>query len=139
HITTAIERWTTFLRRAGEYKRSTLPATLSCDPAIVQAMESLEKMHLSDEEYELYEGQLKWLRDEAGALEKKGIVAYESGHQDGKQEGLEQGIEQGIEQGSEKEKAVIARNLLLEGLEVSLVAKATGLSIEEIEALKATQ
>ncbi len=25
HITTAIERWTTFLRRAGEYKQSTLP------------------------------------------------------------------------------------------------------------------
>ncbi len=130
-ITTAIERWTTFLRRAGEYKRSTLPATLSCDPAIVQAMESLEKMHLSDEEYELYEGQLKWLRDEAGALEKKGIVAYESGHQDGKQEGLEQGIEQGIE--------MTARNLLREGLEVSLVTKATGLSIEQIKALKATQ
>ena len=123
-ITTAIERWTTFLRRSGEYKSSTLPDTLRCDPAIVQAMTSLEQMHLTDEEYELYEGQLKWLRDEAGALEKKGMVAFEAG----KQEGLEQGIEQGIEK--------TASNLLLEGLDVSLVAKTTGLSMEKIEQLQ---
>jgi len=40
------------------------------DAAIVQAMDSLEKLYMNDEELEIYEARLKWLRDEAGALEK---------------------------------------------------------------------
>ena len=45
------------------------------------------------------------------------------GHQQGLKQGLEQGLQQGIEQG-------IARAMLANGLDLSLVAKLTGLAPE---------
>jgi predicted transposase/invertase (TIGR01784 family) len=130
-ISTALDRWATFLKRAGAYQADRLPATLGCDQAIVQAMTSLERLNLSDEEYQVYEEQLKWLRDEAGALEKKGLVAYEAG--------LTQGREEGMEKGMEKKTLIIAQNALREGTDPELVAKITGLTLEQVDAIKSSQ
>ena len=44
--------------------------------------------------------------------------------------------QEGIEKGSLQTKQVTARNLLAEGLTVDLIARATGLSIAEVEALR---
>lgn len=49
--------------------------------------------------------------------------------------GLQRGIARGMERGRLEEKKEIARNLLNQGIEIALVAKATGLSKEEIERL----
>ena len=79
HITTALERWTTFLTKALEYRKDTLPETMRDDKAIVQAMGSLEEVNMNKDEFAIYEARLKWFRDEYAALEKKGLVAYEEG------------------------------------------------------------
>ena len=50
--------------------------------------------------------------------------------------GVEEGIEKGIEKGTEKRNLEIARKLLLEGVDASLIARTCGLSMEQIEALK---
>ncbi len=54
------------------------------------------------------------------------------GHQQGLKQGLEQGlqqdIEQGIEQGEQQTAERIARAMLANGLDLSLVAKLTGLA-----------
>ncbi|WP_458475783.1 hypothetical protein [Paenibacillus sp. TH7-28] len=75
---------------------------------------------------------------------------YEEGLKEGLEEGLEKGIEKGIEQGIEKgreqgiavgmEKGIekTALNMLREGVEISLVAKVTGLSEEHVVKLKKT-
>ena len=50
--------------------------------------------------------------------------------------GIEQGIDQGIEQGSFNEKKKIALNLIGMKMSIQDIAKATGLTKEEIELLK---
>ena len=64
-----------------------------------------------------------------------------AGHEEGLQKGLEQGLERGLEQGLQKgrDEAIRdnARNLLFLGiLTDEQIAQATGLSLEEILALK---
>lgn len=51
------------------------------------------------------------------------------GHQQGLKQGLEQGLQQGIEQGEQTAER-IARAMLANGLDLSLVAKLTGLAPE---------
>ncbi|CAM4428061.1 MAG: hypothetical protein E7L01_02545 [Paenibacillus macerans] len=61
-------------------------------------------------------------------------LEYEEGLKEGMEEGIEKGIEQGMEKGIEK----TALNMLREGMEISLVAKVTGLSEEQVVKLKKT-
>jgi len=49
--------------------------------------------------------------------------------------GFEQGVEQGIAQGAAQSKDEIAKAMLAEGLDASVVSKCTGLTHEEIQAL----
>ena len=52
-----------------------------------------------------------------------------------RQEAYEDGMEQGIQQGSQQKAIETAKNLLTMSLSVENIAKATGLSVEEIQAL----
>ena len=76
----------------------------------------------------LYEGRKEGI--------KQGI---EQGRKEGIKQGIEQGIEQGIKQGIERgiEQGILAtaRNLKQMGLSVANIAKATGLSAEQLERL----
>ncbi|OMG46671.1 hypothetical protein BK140_26030 [Paenibacillus macerans] len=69
-------------------------------------------------------------------------LGYEEGLKEGMEEGIEKGIEQGIEQGIavgvEKGIEKTALNMLREGMEISLVAKVTGLTEEQVVKLKKT-
>ena len=49
--------------------------------------------------------------------------------------GLKEGISQGISQGAEQAKIETAKNLFSMSLSIEQIAKATGLSVEEIQAL----
>ncbi|MDO6993245.1 Rpn family recombination-promoting nuclease/putative transposase [Brachyspira innocens] len=53
----------------------------------------------------------------------------------GKEEGIKEGIEQGIEQGIEREKYSLAKNMKKENIDINIISKVTGLSIEKIEKL----
>jgi len=65
--------------------------------------------------------------------------ARKEGREEGREEGLEQGREEGREEGEEigmeKEKQIIAKNLLAEGSTPEFVHRITGLSPEQIAAL----
>ena len=50
-------------------------------------------------------------------------------------EGFAQGIEQGIEQGAVREKMVIAKALLEQGVDTAIILQSTGLTQEELKAL----
>ena len=71
-------------------------------------------------------------------------VGYKNGKKDGIKQGIEKGIKQGLEQGIEqgkieglKEGAIeIAKNLLKQGIDISIIVKATNLSKEYIEELQ---
>jgi predicted transposase/invertase (TIGR01784 family) len=51
------------------------------------------------------------------------------------QEGLQQGLQQGFQQGRQEERVYIARTLLREKDPAEKVAKVTGLSLTEVQAL----
>ena len=53
----------------------------------------------------------------------------------GIQKGREQGIQKGMEKGKLKEKIKTAENMKKEDMDISIIAKITGLSLEEIEKL----
>ena len=50
--------------------------------------------------------------------------------------GLEEGLEKGLTEGEARGKAEIARAMLAEGMDLALIIKLTGLSAEELSALK---
>ena len=55
--------------------------------------------------------------------------------QEAYEDGVEKGISQGIQQGSQQAKIETAKNLLSMSLPIENIAKATGLSIKEIQTL----
>jgi DNA repair protein RadC len=68
--------------------------------------------------------------------EKKG---YRKGKREGKKEGKQIGLEQGMEKGKKEEKNETAKNLLTMGIDIDIIAKATGLKKHEIEKLRPVQ
>ncbi len=74
-----------------------------------------------------YEMRMKDLRDEAHA----------EGLAEGKAQGLVEGKAEGLAEGKAKEKTATAKRLLSMGLSVEDISKATSLSVEQVEAIKA--
>jgi predicted transposase/invertase (TIGR01784 family) len=135
-LTTPLDHWTSFLTSADRYDKTTMPVQLKNDPNIRRAIDTLEHLYLTDEEREIYEARLKWLRDEQGAIKSAERKALIKGREEGLAEGIEKGREEGREEGRTATKHEIARSLLAAGLPPSIVSESTGLSLEQIEALK---
>jgi predicted transposase/invertase (TIGR01784 family) len=112
-----LDKWVLFLKDVDVFEK--MSDKLGEVDTIKKAVEVLEHMSLTKEERERYEARLGWLWDEELALEK----AEKKGREEGREEG-------------EKKKAVeIARNLL-DILDNEMIAKKTGLSVEEIEKIR---
>ena len=79
--------------------------------------------------YMTYEMRMKDLRDEAHA----------EGLAEGKAQGLAEGKAEGLAEGKAEEKTATAKRLLSMGLSVEDIAKATSLSVEQVEKIKAEQ
>ena len=94
---------------------------------IKKAKEVLEE--ISQDEREIYLAELR----EKYIMDQKAIE--DAGYDKGLKAGIEQGIEQGLEQGSQQEKIQIAKNLIVQNIDLEIIAKVTGLSIEEIKKL----
>jgi predicted transposase/invertase (TIGR01784 family) len=125
-VRSALDLWLAFLTRYDllrnrDYHKD-FPAQLNIEP-IKKAMHVLDVMNFAQEERDLYEDHLKWLRIEANTLKK-----YSD-------EALAKGREEGIEIGQAKKSIEIAKAMLLEGDSPKRVTKITGLSIAEIEKL----
>ena len=64
---------------------------------------------------------------------KEGI---QKGRTEGLYEGIEQGIEKGRSEGLYEGKSETAMRMLSEGFEIPVISRISGLSLDEIEALK---
>jgi predicted transposase/invertase (TIGR01784 family) len=116
-VKTTLERWITFLNKAGELKKDNLPKELDTDE-IKKAVEELTIMYLDDNEKAYYERQQIFLMDEKARLESA-KARLERAENKGK---LEKSLE-------------IAKLLKQNGVETELIIKSTGLSKEQIEKL----
>lgn len=110
------------------YVLQQLPHLQSRPPALQERVfqklfEAAEIARFTPDEKNKYEESLKYYRD------LKNVV--DSSFDEGKAEGLAEGKAEGLAEG----KAEIALQMKLKGLETSLIAEVTGLSVEEIENL----
>ena len=95
---------------------------------IEKAKKELEKLAMNPEDRELYELRLKAIRDEMN-------IRY-SGYIDGKADGMVEGEAKGKVAGKNERNIEIAQNMLKENVNIELISKVTGLSIEKKEKLK---
>jgi predicted transposase/invertase (TIGR01784 family) len=122
-VTTALDRWNTFLTRAHQLDKAHVPAELAGDSAIVKAIEAVDRM-FDEEERQVYEVRMQALAE----VESKIASAIEKG--------WEKGLEQGMTQGRQSEREAIALNMLGKGIDIAVIAETTGLTPASIAALR---
>lgn len=66
---------------------------------------------------------------------KERATCYSEGKKEGIEKGREEGREEGIEQGMQQEKVKIAKELLKQNVDISIIEKTTGLTEEKIKKL----
>ena len=116
-LTSVTDRWIYFLRQADSLEM--IPESWQGTPALEKAFQIAELSNLSREELDIFERKQRFLQDNRNSVLK----------------GIEQGIEQGIKQGEQQRAEAIAR-ALLDVLDVETISQKTGLSVDEILALR---
>jgi predicted transposase/invertase (TIGR01784 family) len=138
-VKNALDMWLAFLTRNDLLIEDDLPQELN-DSNLKKAINVLNVMNFTPEERDAYEDHLKWLRIEANTIknyEQRGEIRGKAeGIQIGEARGEARGREEGEARGRDEEKIAIAKNLLKAGLAIDVIADSTGLTIEQIEALK---
>ncbi|MGP1445442.1 Rpn family recombination-promoting nuclease/putative transposase [Treponema sp.] len=124
--------WLKFIGTGDKEERAML-ATKS--PILKMLNEKVDILTLSPIERKLYESRMKLKSDIATISESQ----FNAGRQEGKSLGLAEGkllgLAEGEARGSHQKALETAKNLLQFGLSVENIAKATGLSQKEVEAL----
>ena len=106
--------------------------------------EIADSKSLTKEEQEKYDNSMMVMWDnyavykhaEEKGMEKGIEKGRKEGKEEGKEEGRKEGIEEGIVKGVKKRNKEIALNLLAYNTPIDVIAKSTGLSIEEIKKLE---
>jgi predicted transposase/invertase (TIGR01784 family) len=114
-ITTALDRWITFLTRADEMSRKGIPEEMAQDPLIIKALKTLESTALNEEEQEVYRTHWQWRM-----MEEESIKAAEF-----------KGLKKGVKNAQE----AIIKQMVSKGLSITEIASLTGLSELEVESL----
>ncbi|UTD13218.1 Rpn family recombination-promoting nuclease/putative transposase [Treponema denticola] len=96
-----------------------------------KANTTIELMEMSPRDKWLYDSRMKYEHDRASCISE----GYRQGIEQGKIKGRQEGIQQGFADGSYQKAIETAKNLTEMGFAVEAIAKATGLSLEEIENL----
>jgi predicted transposase/invertase (TIGR01784 family) len=111
-----LDTWVALLTRYDLLDVKELPKEIDF-PEIKKALKVMQEMKFSDEEREMYNMHLDFLRMEYGALKKKFL--------DGKLEGKEEGKLEG--------KLEIAKNLIAKGFDEKTILELTGFTVQEVK------
>ena len=106
-ISSALDRWSTFLTKAHDLDKNNIPKELVSDQAIVKAIAAVDRM-FDEEERLVYETRMQSLAD----VESK-IASAE---------------EKGMEKGREKERHDMALKLVQQGVAINVIAEVCGLT-----------
>lgn len=122
----SLDVWVALLTKYDLLEQNNLPKKMDI-PEVQKALQVMCEMNMNQEERELYNNHLDFLRMEYSTILKATNDALEEGIIIGKKEGKLEG--------KLEEKMEIVRNLLALGVSIELVAKSTGLSEEEVREL----
>ena len=102
-----------------------------------EAVKKLDNLSEDEKMQRIADLRQKAIMDEKAIYEKGLEIGIEKGMKEGMKEGIQRGIEKGIEkgimEGSQKEKIEIAKKMLELKIDKETIAKATGLTEQEIE------
>ena len=149
------ERYISLLTDFG-FKRIFGSAEL-CDKVFDRLFEEAEIAKFSPLEMREYEASKKAYRDIKNSVDtakREGIAegmekgmkqgmekgmkqGMEKGMKQGMKQGMEKGMKQGMEKGLEQRSLEIARKMLAKGMDAASVMEITGLSVEQMQQLKA--
>ena len=100
-------------------------------PVLQMLNEKIDILTLSPTERKLYESRMKLKSDITTISETQ----FSAGVERGLAEGKSLGLAEGEVRGSRQKALETARNLLVIGLSIENIAKATGLTVQEVETL----
>jgi predicted transposase/invertase (TIGR01784 family) len=120
-------------------KLNQLPKSLM-EPIFMDLLEKAEIENLTPEDRDLYEYELKVYRDNYSVMKYAETVGRDIGYkegqeiglQEGRQKGLQEGRQEGRQEGVEVAKTEIILNGFTEGLSVSMLARITNLSEDQV-------
>ncbi len=75
-------------------------------------------------------------RDRASEKYWEGVEGEKRGLEKGLKEGKEEGLKEGKEEGLKEKSIEIAKNMLKENVDINIISKYSGLSLDEINNLK---
>jgi predicted transposase/invertase (TIGR01784 family) len=129
---TPIECWGLYLNNM---EGETMELITTKEPLIQRAMTVEDVFVKNEEERRLYE-----LREKGRLRFENAIYTAEHrGIQEGLQKGIQEGLQKGIQEGKQEERQAIVCSMLARDMPLSLISEISGLSVEEIEALRKTQ
>ena len=105
-------------------------------PELQEAKEVLEASKSDPEKRQLIIEREEATRNYNNAIKTAETRGRAEGREEGRAEGEKVGLEKGLVEGEKKAKIESARKMLIDGLPIDMVAKYSGLSIEEVESLK---
>lgn len=120
-LETRFDKWMYVLRNLNRLDR--IPDQLR-ESIFEKLFEVAEIARFSPSEVQAYEDSLKVYRDLKNSLD----TAFEEGVQQGLQEGIEKGLQEGIEK--------VATNAIKQGMNNETVSQLTGLTVEQIQAIR---
>ena len=124
--------WLRFIGATNKEERAMI-ATKS--PVLQMLNEKIDVLTLSPTERKLYESRMKLKSDITTISETQFSAGVERGLAEGKSLGLAEGKSLGLAEGSRQKALETAHNLLVIGLSIENIAKATGLTVQEVENL----
>lgn len=127
--TTSLDEWIEFLK-TGKIDDQTKTVGLQ------EAREQLRVDSLPTKERRAYDRYIESVRHMRSLFDTSREDGFLEGRAEGRIEGRAEGIQEGIETGEKQKALSIARNLRKMGIPVKQIIEATGLSEQEIEALR---
>jgi len=118
---TSLEKWLMFIRTDRKEVRQMLAQG---NPVMTKANNVMDIFYLDEQERKRYEAAWEYESDRLSMISES------------ERKGLERGLAQGISQGSRQKALETARILKQLGDSVQKIAQATGLTVQEVEALK---
>ena len=115
-----LQKWCYFFKYAHQTSESDLQKIIESDVIIKRAYEALDQFGWSEQELLSYEEQEKRILDHQSMLDAA----------------VDKGMNIGLEKGKIEGKMETAKNLLLEGFDVDIIERATGLSRADILSLE---
>ena len=126
------EKWAYFFKHAESASLEDTMKLIGDDEIMKKAYMQLDRVSWNDTELLTYDQAEKY----EGAYRASMALQFDEGVAKGLTEGLAKGLAQGLTEGRTEEKTEIARKMMEEKIEISVITAVTGLSANQLKTLK---